>query len=328
MRRFGKDVSAIGMGCWAIGGPFYAGDAPYGYSNVDDAQSTRTIHAALDAGITLFDTANVYGAGHSERLLGAALKGRQDLTIVSKLGMAFDEETKQVHGHDADPANVATAIDDSLTRLQRDHIDVMLLHINALPVAQARPIFEAMEAARQAGKIGAFGWSTDFPQSAASMVDMEGFVCIENAMNVFVDVPTIQKTVETHDLISLIRSPLAMGVLTGKYDAGAMVPTDDVRGVNRDFNDYFQDRKVPQKYLKNIEAIREALQTGGRTLAQGALCWLLAKSEHNLPLPGAKTVAQITENAGAMGFGPLPGHVMDEIERLIDRDPEGAPRER
>jgi len=191
-------------------------------------RSKRTIHAALDHGVTVFDTANVYGAGHSERILGDALKGREDVLLVSKLGMAFDEETKQVSGHDANPENVLPAIEASLNRLNREQIDIMLLHINALPIEDAKPIFEEMEKARAQGKIGAFGWSTDFPDSAKAMAEMDGFIGIENAMNVFVDVPKLQKTIADHNLISFVRSPLAMGVLTGKYGENSTIPEDSV----------------------------------------------------------------------------------------------------
>lgn len=328
MRILDKEASAIGMGCWAIGGPFFAGDQPLGWGEVDDGMSKRTIHAALDHGVTVFDTANVYGAGHSERILGDALKGRDDVLLVSKLGMAFDEETKQVSGHDANPENVLPAIEASLNRLNREQIDIMLLHINALPIEDAKPIFEEMEKARAQGKIGAFGWSTDFPDSAKAMAEMDGFIGIENAMNVFVDVPKLQKTIADHNLISFVRSPLAMGVLTGKYGENSTIPEDDVRSRDQTYNDYFRGRQVPSKHLKNLHAIRELVKSGGRTLAQGSLCWLMAKSSRNLPIPGAKNVAQITENADAMEHGPLPSNIMEEIENLIQREPEGPPQER
>lgn len=108
----------------------------------------RAIRATLDAGLRIFDTAAVYGAGHSERILGQALKDVPDAIIVSKLGTAIDENTQQVL-HDETRANeVIPAIERSLRRLGRDHVDVMLLHLNALPIDTARPIFEHMEMAR------------------------------------------------------------------------------------------------------------------------------------------------------------------------------------
>ena len=328
MKLLDQNIPPIGMGCWAIGGPFFAGDEPYGFAKVDTAESMRTIHAAIDSGIRLFDTAAVYGAGHAERLLGDALGNRSDVIMVSKLGMGFDETTKQVTGDQTDPRQVAKAIDASLKRLKRDTIDIMLLHLNTLPIAEAEPIFEAMEHARTAGKIRSCGWSTDIPESATYMAEREGFVAVEHAMNVFLDVPTIQSVVEQNNLAALIRSPLAMGVLTGKYDETRTVAADDVRSTNHNWRDYFQNGKASVKHLEKLNAIRELLQTGGRTLSQGSLGWLLAKSDRNLPVPGARSVAQVEENAGAIALGPLPADVMTAIETLNDRDPEGEPRAR
>ncbi len=328
MKFLDQDISPIGMGCWAIGGPFYLGDEPLGYGEVDDAESTRAIHAALEAGIRLFDTANVYGAGHSERVLGAALTGHPEALIVSKFGMRFDEDTKQVLDGGITAQDVIPEIDASLRRLGRDRIDVMLLHLNALPVDQASPLFDALETAREAGKIRAYGWSTDFPDSARAMAGRPGFVAVQHAVNVFRDAPTMQGVVEAENLTALIRSPLAMGILTGKFDGTSTIPQNDVRVRKGHWHDYFSDGKVTPKYLDRLGAIRELLQTGGRSPAQGALGWLLAKSPRNLPIPGARNVAQVQENAGALSHGPLPQVVMDELEVLIQRQPEGPPQER
>lgn len=328
MNILGQDVAPIGMGCWAIGGEFFEGDVPLGFPNIDPAESRRTVHAALDAGIRVFDTAIVYGAGHSERLLGETLKGRRDNIIISKLGMAIDEDKRLILHDQTDPKDIMPAIEGSLRRLQRDHIDIMLLHLNALPVDVARPLFEEMEVARVAGKIRGYGWSTDFPESTKAMMKMEGFVGIQHAMNVFADVPSIQTTVRDNNLLAFIRSPLAMGLLTGKFDAATVMPKDDVRSVNSDKRNYFRDAKPASHHLHNLDAIREVLRSDGRTLAQGALCWLMAKSNLNIPIPGARTVQQAQENAGAVAFGPLSADAMTEIETLMTREAEGPPRAR
>ncbi len=115
-------VSAVGMGCWAIGGPFWRGDTPVGWGQVDDAESTRAIHRALDLGVTFFDTADVYGAGHSERVLGAALGGRRgEVVIATKFGNVFDEETRAITGADQSPAFIRQACEASLRRLGTDY---------------------------------------------------------------------------------------------------------------------------------------------------------------------------------------------------------------
>jgi aryl-alcohol dehydrogenase-like predicted oxidoreductase len=310
------------MGCWPIGGPFFAGDQPLGYANADDAESIRTLHTALDAGVTLFDTAAVYGAGNAERLIGRALADRPEAMIVTKIGLAFDEDTKQLTGEETAPEAVLPAIDRCLARLNRDRIDILLLHINMLPMEQAAPIFDRMEAARAAGKIRAYGWSTDSPHRATAWPEQEGFVAVEHAMNVLRDTPTIQQALSEVSRAALIRSPLAMGVLTGKFDRDTQLPADDNRSRAESWRDYFRDGKVEPKYLDTLAAIRELLQTGGRTLSQGALGWLWARGARNIPLPGARTVRQMQENAGALVHGPLPADVMAEIETLVPRPPE------
>src|SRR5512135_1041469 len=123
--RSGIQVSAMGMGCWAIGGPFWEGNTPLGWGKVDDHESRRAIDCAVDLGVTFFDTANVYGAGHSERVLGQAFAGRRDkVVIATKFNAVFDEATRQVTGADTSSAGIRKACEDSLRRLQTDYIDL------------------------------------------------------------------------------------------------------------------------------------------------------------------------------------------------------------
>src|SRR5690606_7649156 len=140
--RSGVEISALGMGCWAIGGPFFGPDGqPYGWGEVDDAESTRAIHAALDAGVTFFDTADVYGAGHSERVLGAALKGKREKAVIAtKWGNLFTEGTRIMDGLDASPSYCRSACEASLKRLGVDVIDLYQFHLNDFPVDQAEPL--------------------------------------------------------------------------------------------------------------------------------------------------------------------------------------------
>lgn len=318
----------MGMGCWSIGGPFFDGEKPLGFANVNDRESIRTIEAAYDCGIRLFDTAAVYGAGHSERLLGKVLKERDDVAIVSKLGIPFDEQSKQLIDQPFTAADVVPSIDASRQRLQRDSIDVILLHQNAMSVDDAIPLFEQMEQAQQAGKVKAYGWSTDYPASVSALSTQAGFTCVEHAMNVFFDAASIQAAIKTHQLSALIRSPLAMGVLSGKFNPDSVIANHDHRALNNDWHDYFHDGKANPRYLNDIETIKELLQSDGRTLAQGSLAWLWAKSSQNIPIPGARTENQIIENAGAISAGPMSLTVMEEIEKTITRPSAGEPRAR
>ena len=321
-------VSRIGMGCWAIGGPFWSGDIPVGYSGSDDAASRRAIRAAFASGVRVFDTSAVYGAGHSETLLGEVLKDEPDAVIVTKLGHSFDPVTKQMTGPKHDPAYVRWSVEQSLRRLQRDHVDTVLLHLNDLPLEQAKGVFETMAELQRSWKTLAFGWSTDFWDNLDAVASAEGFQAVQHSMNLFFDAPSLGAVARTHGLTQLIRSPLGMGVLTGKFSDGATVPKDDVRSNSPDWQGYFKDGQASADYVAQLNAVREILMSDGRTLAQGALCWLLAKSENIVPLPGAKTAAQAEENAGAMEHGPLPDAAMAEIEDILSRPPEGAPRAR
>jgi len=319
MNLLGHEIAPLGMGCWPIGGPMYAGDQPLGYANADDAESIRTIHAALDLGLGLFDTAAAYGAGHAERLLARALRNRPEALIVTKVGIAIDEASRQLTGPQIDPAAVMPAIEGCLSRLGRDRIDILLLHQNELPVSQATPIFEEMAKAVQAGKIRSYGWSTDFSRRVAAVAAQDGFVAVEHAMNVLLDAPAMQETVRGAGLHALIRSPLGMGLLTGKYDSRSVMAADDIRSTANPATDYFIGARANPRFLSQLAAIRDLLETGGRTLTQGAIAWLWAKGDQNIPIPGARTVSQIEGIAGAIPQGPLPAAVMEEIEVLLDR---------
>ncbi len=318
----------IAMGCWAIGGPFWSGDVSVGYAGTNDADSAGAIHAAWDAGVRVFDTSAVYGAGHSETLLGKTLGNRPDAIIVSKFGHAFDAETKQMTGPKFDPAYVRDSIDQSRKRLQRDKIDVMLLHLNGLSVDEATPAFDTLEELVAAGHIGAFGWSTDFPGSVDAMAGRDGFIAVQHAMNLFIDASSMYATARAHEVVQLIRSPLGMGVLTGKYSDGYRVASGDIRANDAQWQGYFTDGTASPDRARQLDAVRDLITVGGRTLAQGALCWLLAKSPRTVPLPGAKNAEQAKENAGAMDHGPLPDAIIDEIEAVLNRPPEGPPKER
>lgn len=326
MKQISKN--RLGMGCWAIGGPFFDGEIQLGFSDSDDGQSIATVHAAYEAGVRLFDTAPVYGAGHSERLLGQALKGKPDATVSTKIGLAFDETSKQVLGEDIDPVDLSTALNASRARLQRDYLDIVFLHLNTLPVAKAEPLFDVLEEAVSKGRIGAYGWSSDFPDDVNAVASRPGFLAVQHAMNLFFDAPSMMKVVERFELCSFNRSPLAMGLLTGKFNDGASIRPGDVRLNSFHWMDYFKDGQVVPDFIERVEAVRSLLTVGGRSLAQGALGWLWAKSPATFPIPGARTPEQALHNAQALEYGPLPDHVMDEIEQVLQRPPEGAARER
>jgi aryl-alcohol dehydrogenase-like predicted oxidoreductase len=323
-RKLGRSkitVSALGMGCWAIGGPFWEGTTPLGWGRVDDKESIRAIHRALGLGVTFFDTADVYGAGHSERVLGQAFAGRrQTVVIATKFNSTFDETTRQVTGWDASPQYIRRACEASLRRLKTDYIDLYQFHNNNYPVEQAGEVRDTLEALVQEGKIKAYGWSTDFADRAGFFAQGANCTAIQFQENVLDDNPAVVDVCEKHNLAAINRGPLAMGLLAGRYRANTRPARDDVRGEKSpEWMAYFQDGKPSPEWLQKVEAVREVLTSGRRTLAQGALAWLWARSEQTLPIPGFRTVAQVEENCGAMQLGPLTAEQMQEIDALLGR---------
>ncbi|HSV86567.1 MAG TPA: aldo/keto reductase, partial [Levilinea sp.] len=166
--RSGIKVSALGLGCWAIGGPWRFLGSAAGWGGVDDIESMRAIHRALELGVNFFDTAANYGAGHSERILGRAVKGRRDqVVIATKFGYHVDEHAKAVlpYGESEEDSDVAqhlsADVERSLKRLDTDYIDVYQLHVWGLKVERALEARDGLEELVQQGKIRTYGWSTD-----------------------------------------------------------------------------------------------------------------------------------------------------------------------
>jgi aryl-alcohol dehydrogenase-like predicted oxidoreductase len=318
--RSGIEVSAMGMGCWAIGGPWTINGKQAGWGETDDEESIRAIRRALDLGITLFDTAANYGAGHSERILGQALADRRDeVVIATKFGYDVDEENRRVvlYGGEVNSDKVIEYVrrdcEASLRRLGTDCIDLFQLHVNRYPPEKAPQVRDELEKLVAAGKIRFYGWSTDHPESARVFAEGEHCVAIQHQMNVISDAPEMLDVCKTVDLASIIRGPLARGTLTGKYTPDAQFPENDTR-----HKEGFRGRwLIPA--TEALEKIGAILTSEGRTLAQGALAWVWARSERTIPIPGIRTVAQAEENAKAMAFGPLTAEQMEEIDYLLDR---------
>jgi len=319
--RSGIEISALGMGCWAIGGPFYAGETPLGWGEVDDTESIRAIHAALDRGVTFFDTANVYGAGHSERVLGRALAGkRSKVVIATKFNAVFDEATRQVTGADTTPEGIRKACADSLHRLNTDYIDLYQFHDNGYPPEKAAPVRDTLEQLVKEGKLRAYGWSTDFIAGAEVFAQGPKCTSIQLQLNVLDDNPAMIALCEKYNLAAINRGPLAMGLLTGRYTTSTQVSIDDVRGQKSpEWMKYFKDGKPNPEWMSKREAILQILTSQGRTVAQGALAWNWARSSQTIPIPGFRTVRQVEENAAAMDFGPLTPEQMYQVESLLGR---------
>lgn len=325
-RRLGRsnlEVSAMGLGCWAIGGiwDFLEADgskAPDGWGRVDDAESIRAIHYALDAGINLFDTAANYGCGHSEKILSQALAGcRGKVILATKFGYVVDEEKHTVSEADDIAPRIRQECEDSLRRLKTDYIDLYQFHKGDYPPGKAAEVLDALERLVKEGKIRWYGWSTINPEGAQVFAQGQHCTAIQHWLNMGTDMPEMLAVCEKNDQASVIRSPLGSGNLTGKFNSETKFPKDDMRSPWDMRTEWWAQR------FQRIEAIRKFFAETGetRTLAQIALAWIWTRSERAIPIPGFKTVAQVRENIRAMEFGLLNNEQMKKIDEIFGRGP-------
>lgn len=292
---------------------------PIGWGAVDDDESVRAIRRALDLGVTFFDTADVYGGGHSERILGEALGPDRDrVVIATKFGITFAEQGRRATGTDSSPSYLRRACQASLARLRTDRIDLLQLHIGEMSDGESDAIAAALEHLVDEGTIRAYGWSTDSAECAKRWAKRGTCSTIQHTLNVFQDAPAVLHVCERYGLASINRSPLAAGFLTGKYVPGVQVGADDWRSEQRHWSAFFTaDGEAEPEWLARLDAIREILTSEGRTAAQGSIAWIWARSPTTIPIPGFKTAAQAEENAGALAHGPLRPGQLAEIAALL-----------
>lgn len=316
-RKLGKsnlDVSPLGLGCWAIGGPTQYQGNHFGWGEINEDEAIRAIHIALDAGITFFDTADIYGTGHSERILGQALAGRRDqVLITTKFGLTFEEYSGNMTGRDASPAYILRACEASLRRLQTDYIDLYQFHLGGYDPANVGPVYETLDRLVAEGKIRYYAWGSDTLEGCKIFAERAHCPAVQFGMNMFVDAPEMLALCDEYNLAAIVNGPLGKGLLTGKFDETTRFSATDLRH-QRGWN--FQEGALT-KQRKVLEQLRDILTNDGRTLAQAALGALWARSERIIPIPGFKTVAQVQENVGALQYGPLGQEQMQAIADLV-----------
>lgn len=318
----GLKISRVGLGCWAIGGPCLDDGRAMGWGDVDDAQSIRAIRAAVDSGVNYIDTANIYGAGHSEEVVGQAVRGLRERVVIStKFGILCKPEEKRTDGPIRNLADARQSVEDSLRRLGTDYIDLLYFHLDSYPLDAAAEVREMLEDLVREGKIRAYGWSTELPDCAEVFAQGTHCAAFMHIENVFEDYPDMIALCERHGVASVCRSPLCMGLLTGKYDQNSRFSSNDLRGKNAPaWMNYFVDGKPNPEMMRKLDAVREILASEGRTLAQGCLAWLWARSGQCVAVPGFRNERQARDNAEAMRFGPLTSTQMEQIDALLHRE--------
>jgi aryl-alcohol dehydrogenase-like predicted oxidoreductase len=302
-RRIGSlDVTLVGLGCNNFGG------------RLDEQRSVAVIDAALEAGITLFDTADVYGGTQSEEILGRALRGRRDhVVIATKFGLALDDERKG-----ASPAYVRRAVEDSLRRLQTDWIDLFQLH-RPDPATPIGETLAALDDLVRSGKVRELGCSnvsgTQLGEAeAAARPGAARFVCVQNEYSLLVrDAERgVLPEVRARGLAFLPYFPLASGVLSGKYRRGAPAPAGTrLAGADSRLGERF----LTDANLEVVETLSIYAARRGHTLLELAFSWLAAQSSVSSIIAGATTPAQVRANVAAPTWQLNTGELraLDEI---------------
>lgn len=309
--KTGRTVSAIGFGAWAIGGS---------WGPVDDAASLRALHAAADAGVTLFDTADVYGDGHSERLIGRLLRERRDdrLFVATKMGRSVPLDPAAYT-----PEAFRAWIDRSRENLGVDRLDLVQLHCLPTSIYYQPEIFEALDELVADGSIAAYGVSVERVEEGLKALEFPGVAAVQIIYNIVRQRPAERFLSEAtrRDVGVLARVPLASGLLTGALSRDTVFDPADHRAFNRhgesfDVGETFAGLDY-ETGLGVVEELR-ALVPEGATLAQLALRWILMNEGVTAAIPGARRPEQARANAAAADLAPLPPATMERISRLYD----------
>ena len=312
--RTGRNVGEIGFGAWAIGAA---------WGKVDDAESIAALHAALDAGLDFIDTADVYGDGHSERLIARVLKerGGERPFVATKAGRRLSAQA--VEGYSAE--NLESWIDRSLRNLEVETLDLVQLHCPPTDAYYRPEIFERMDRLVERGKIARYGVSVERVEEALKAIEYPDVASVQIIYNMFRLRPArlFFREAQRRGVAVIVRVPLASGLLSGKFRADTRFEADDHRQFNRhgeafDVGETFSG--VPYEVgLAAVEKLRPLVPEGA-TLAQLALRWILMDEAVSVVIPGARNPQQALANLAAADLPALPAATMDAVARIYDQD--------
>lgn len=305
--RVSRTVSEIGFGAWAIGGS---------WGDVSEADARGALHAALDAGTTFIDTADVYGDGRSERIIAEVLKerGGERPFVATKAGRRLSPHVADGYTEE----NLRDFVDRSLINLQTDCLDLVQLHCPPTEVFYRPEVFEAMDSLVQAGKIRNYGVSVEKVEEALKAIEYPGVASVQIIYNIFRQRPAglFFREAKAKDVAVIVRVPLASGLLTGKMSASTPFAADDHRAFNRNGEAFDKGETfagVPYNLaLEVVEDIRKLVPENA-TMAQFALRWILMEEAVSVVIPGAKTAAQAETNAAASDLDALSPQVMEAL---------------
>jgi len=302
--KSGIEITEIGVGLWAAGG------SAWGPTN--DQESLDTIEKALDEGVNFFDTSDVYGDGHSEKLLGRAIQGRRDRFVVAtKIGWQnYDSEKNQTAYDTVD--KLIAGVESNLYRLNTDYIDLLQSHISYRE-ATMEIFIEGFQKLQEQGKIRAYGVST------SDLEYLKAFNADNSCASLQVDYSILNRTPENelfpycqeNNIGVIVRGPLAMGILTGKFTPESQFSEGDFRNRWRDNADEYD---IYLSDLKKVDLLRSL--AAGRSLAQLAVQFVLQHPAVSTVIPGAKTTSQLRDNLAASKLPELNNEEMEAINQI------------
>ncbi|MGI8330122.1 aldo/keto reductase [Actinomadura scrupuli] len=294
----GLEVGAIGLGCMGMTFAYTTGER-------DDAESIKVVHRAIDLGVTLIDTSDVYGPYTNEELVGRALQGRRDeVVLATKVGLVIPEGGGAMY-RDGRPEHVHAGVRESLRRLRTDHLDLYQLH----RIDEKVPLEEtwgAMAALVEEGLVRAIGLSDVRPGQIEQAHAIHPVATVQNELSLWTRDDEVVAWTAAHGVGLIPYSPLGRGFLTGRYTSSAEFGADDFRSRLPRFADGALDAN-----LAIVERVKAVAERHGATPGQIALAWVLAQGDQIVPIPGTKRLTYLEENAGAAQVRLTPEDVQE-----------------
>lgn len=315
-RTFGKtgvSVSEMGLGCWQLGGT--------DWGNVEDKTAFDILSAAIESGTDFFDTADVYGNGRSETLIGKFLKERKaKVFVATKLG-----RTASLYPDKYTETNVRAATEASLQRLGVPTLDLTQLHCIPMEVMKRGEVFEWLRKLQREGKIRHFGASVESMDEALLCLEQPGLVSLQIIFNIFRQKPihTLFAKAKQKGVAIIVRLPLASGLLSGKLTKQSQFPKNDHRNYNRDgqfFNVGETFAGLPYEKAVELADALKSLVPAGLTMAQMAQRWILDFDAVSVVIPGASRPDQARANADVSKLPPLDGKLHEALQKFYERE--------
>jgi aryl-alcohol dehydrogenase-like predicted oxidoreductase len=310
--RTGWKVSTISFGAWAIGGT---------WGQVNDDESMAALHRALDLGVNFFDTADVYGDGHSERLIARLRKERSEpFYVATKAGRRLSPHAAEGYNRE----NLTAFVERSLRNLGTDALDLLQLHCPPTPVYYMPEVFGVLDDLVRAGKLRHYGVSVEKVEEALKAIDFPGVQSVQVIYNIFRQRPAELLFRETlaRRVGILARLPLSSGLLSGGLTRQTQFAADDHRSFNREGAAFDKGETFSGlDYASGLEAV-EALRPlvpAGQTLAQFALRWILMQQAVTCASPGGRKPAQVEENMNAADLPALSAETMQAINAIYEK---------